>query len=340
MDTSAVSLLQQCLKSQEAADKVIFHLIEVATHEIQGRSQTTTADAWLYRDGDRLKYKATYTDNSGKIVHFVEVIKSDMQIRYQWSPPQKAPSMGAINKATSMQAFAKRCGELDGYDVLTHPSKRLAAVLQEYHDLRILGEEMIGETLCKVISAKTPYGEYTLWLAENMGCLPLKWTHKAGPTDKNSYSGGKTYAEVDKDLLSTDRTIDNIVIQKFDQVFFPVRGQIIIIQRSIKYGEIKDVFSITRDKIQLNPSFKEEDFSIDLPEGSRVIDNDRSGVLYESRGGQIVPAAHADFSESAEGEWSKRSPWLRIVGWLVSGLALLIVALRVIWHYKKEGDTA
>src|SRR5262249_33997380 len=139
MEISAVSLLQRCLKTQEAADKVAFYFTEERIHEIQGKKQSTKGVGWFHRDGDRLKYTATNTEEPGKVSHFVEVFTSDLLVRYQWMPPEKGPTMGGISKVSRMQAFVERCGELDGYDTIIRPLQRLADVLQEYHDLHVSG---------------------------------------------------------------------------------------------------------------------------------------------------------------------------------------------------------
>jgi hypothetical protein len=332
----ARDMLARCAKSQAVCDRARYDLTAERVHYFSktNRETTTKTEGSCRRDGRLLKFTGLAT---GKATYpYVELFKDGTMVSYKPTKEGKVPKTVSLFRALSARSFAERCGELDGYNTAIAPfEKRLAEILKDCPDVRVSGTENIKGVACKIVRASTDYGEFAVWLAEELGCLPLKWQQQAGPNHKNPYDNdqtyGKTKARVTDSFLSVNRVFDEVRVEKMREGFVTTSARLTHVLR-FKGFETRDVWRLSRKNVVLNPSFSEGDFSVDLPEGTPLVDNDRSGVAYEWRNGKAVPA-FADFQGSAERAEAPRSI-LVIISWFLIGAALLAVGIRLIIRYR------
>lgn len=234
---------------------------------------------------------------------------------------------------------------LEGY-MLECDGKCLADIVLESGDLSFLGKESINGYPCPRILARTKYGTVELWLDEQNGYLPRKYVYKKEADDL--CNGGIRLRDLKFGQLGqgefkgvfmngASRVLDQVEIGKTAGFYFMSSGRISATD-SLSNGKSSSYESMyKRTEFDPAPKLSENDFKIDLPNGFLINNEDdpNSGVVYEWRDGEIVPAYSA-FSGTAEGKWSSRS-MIWIATWLVTGLVLLVFALRYIWRYKQKG---
>jgi hypothetical protein len=237
------------------------------------------------------------------------VITKEIGVRYDCPvSSDKPPRIGIVNNDwdawfAGMGITEINGGPLDGYFSPTG-THRVAELMRDSVELWLRGDEVVGETLCKVIDAKTRrHGTYTMWVAQSQGFLPLKISYEIGPDDLANYSDDRPFSEFtmvtpDGQNHSGSRAtglLDKVTIVPLGDTFVPVAGRF---TRTMWYGDVR-LFAVNtykRTQINLKPRFEDTDaFVTDLPEGAIVnnMADQTSGVQYEWRGGKVMPAGTA-----------------------------------------------
>src|SRR5579871_5343411 len=158
--------------------------------------------------------------------------------------------------------------------------------------------EVVQEKPCHVVRATMPHGKYALWIAESLGCLPLKVTYELGPEDFPTYKAKRPFRETSISTPGGHRhpgvmitgVLEAVRVERIGDVFVPVAGKFTV---TTLYGDIKLVHinSYKRTEIKLNPCWDGTDaFVMDLPEGTRVtnMDDPNSGILYGWHAGKVA----------------------------------------------------
>jgi hypothetical protein len=231
---------------------------------------------------------------------------------------------------------------LDGY-ILEADGKCLSEIMSEANDLTFVRTELIDSYTCQKISSKTVYGNVELWLDEKNGYLPRKYIFTREPEslcsqgkklrESNMYGIGQgDFREVY--INSWSCALDQVEIGE-SGFLFPIKGRLLT-NYSLSNGQRSSgEYIYKRTKFNPTPDLSERDFEIDLPNGMRISNQDDpdSGVVYEWRHGNVVPA-YSDFSGSATGRWFGGSKLILLL-WLGTGLILLFVSLWYLRRYKK-----
>lgn len=358
----ARALLQRCVQTQSATDRISMKgLTEIFRDKLappDDRSRHQREEYWIRRDGPLLDYSSRYlfldrdqdlSRNRREIIDRNYVLSTASAI----SEPSNGPAKGGIisTKLRERMLYGvvgdDTFGRLDGY-FFGH--RRLGEIMLEAQNLHFGREEVIGKTQCRIVEGITPYGKVKMWLAESKGCLPLKVTFEKGlgDMDDNSNTEGQDKPLSESrfprgnnllvPIVQKNGVLDSVEVQEFDKVFVPVSGHYIVTFKLSQGPDVVNEFIYKRTSIDLNPRFEGTDaFKINLVENAEVrnMDDPSSGVRYQWRDGKVVPA-FSDFSGTAEGNRPGRS-MLWIATWLVTGLLLLVFALRYIWRYNQRG---
>jgi hypothetical protein len=234
---------------------------------------------------------------------------------------------------------------LEGY-MAGIDGKCLADLVLESPDVNLFDRESIDGISCLRILTKTRYGSVKLWLDEQNGFLPRQYVFDRVATDlgsngkrirdENFYGAGNGNLK-DVFAASLTKKMDRVEIGKAGSTFYILKARILT-DDSLSNGQrVRYETIYERIKFDPTPTFSEEDFKIDLPNGTSINNEDDSdsGVVYEWQDGKVVPVS-SDLAGAAEGKWPKRSMnW--IATWVITGSVLLFFALRYIWRYKQKG---
>src|SRR5581483_9638100 len=239
-------LLQRCLAMQSLTDHVSMRVANLRDipDSVDGWPRDQRAETLLRRDGDRLdvslcyRFPETDPDFKHRSHRSRGVITRDLCV---WSscPISKPdpPRSGIVSShwpqwCTSMGLNQVTGATLDGYFPTTG-THRAAELMQEAGDLRIRGVEVIGGTPCKMVAATTRHGTYTMWLAEEKGCLPLRVTYEIGPDDLRHYTDDRPFSALSiptpdgqKHLGSKGTgVVEDVVVACIGTAYVPVAGK-------------------------------------------------------------------------------------------------------------------
>jgi hypothetical protein len=311
----------------------------------------------LRRDGDRLEVSGREVFEGKKFErmshNFRRVYTNEVRVASAWGLSEQGPikTGSSFTKQRRLDDLAGYvcAGPLEGYLPNVRPVGRIAEVLQLADDLRVSRGEVIAGTPCKKVEGRLAYGRITLWLAESKGCLPLKILHEMEPGDTIPvFEDGK---ELEKpmgqvQLPRPDRAsesytfsrqtyaLDQVTIDQVGEAYIASGGRFTATSRT-SYGWVGErLEKYTRSEIDLAPQLGPDVFAINLPEGALLSNDDESqaGVMYEWRGGKIVPA-QGNFSGTAEGSWGSRSLWITAF-WIVLALAFGVAVTWWAWRRR------
>jgi rhodanese-related sulfurtransferase len=306
----ALSLVRACAKSQSCLDHFSSRITTVDDGKyFDAAPRREECHALVRRDGDRLDVSEQSAVSSEKSKAKTEpqrarlVIAKDLCVLSS-CPVSKPtpPAAGSASKDTAIM-FAVRGlnryhgGPLDGYFPPTG-NRRVAEIMAESPNLRLLKEERVAGVPCKVVEAATPHGTYTVWLDRARGSLPCKVQYRVDGGDFHEYWDPIRFSQKmmptpdGEKHPGTEETgiLEDIVYERTGDAFVPMAGKF---TRVDAYGDarLSDVFTYQRSEFQLNPNFEGTDaFVSELREGARIsyASDQRSGVKYEWRGGKVV----------------------------------------------------
>lgn len=347
--------LKKCLESQSVTDRVSMRVTmdaQYTAHDsIHGDHEV---EAWFRRDGDRIDVSGEFafsdeSSHSETRNRFHYLVNADLKMSYQSETDNGAKPQGALassDRTAGLSRYLKTYdfgAGLDGY-VWGEDCTRLASLMLESGDLKVLEEEMIGGVACKVVESTTPYGKITMWLAAEEGFIPHKVVYEKGPSD--IFHGAKKASQQplnkrfhgDQLLVGWSVVIDNVRVLPIGDAYIPVGGRLTETHRLSKGHNTVSVFTYERSEIELDPDFDEATTFVahDLPDGTRVTNADDadSGVAYVWSDGKVVQG-FTDFDGGlvSEGSLGSRSGMLRVV--LLAFNALLLACLIGVWVVRR-----
>ncbi len=178
---------------------------------------------------------------------------------------------------------------LDGY-LCGNRRKSLVAILAATPQLAA-DEEVVDGVRCLHVSARTEYGDLSVWLDPASDYCLRKATMYKGRG--NVYEDSRFGEHIDTTQSeSIQKTVSDIKYKKFGDYLIPLSGTVSATYTPNGRAPERWVSTITRSEVELNPVFEGTDaFKIDLEEGARVSDWDASGTnsFYIWRDGKLIP---------------------------------------------------
>jgi hypothetical protein len=349
----AESLLRRCLKTESATDRIS---VRGVTQFIQSRVDPAPPQRvvfWFRRDGDLLDVSGSYEllskGNQQNSSYFRKVAGPDIWLEYQWWPARyKGPFAGiATHKLKQQRAkllsAPHYAASLDGY-LPGSGGVRVAERLLEASDLRVRGKEPVDGIPCILVEGTTPYGVFTMWLAQTKGCSPLKVACKKGRDDLIDPQTKVSQADLDPSLLKGQppvgwsSVLDDVELLQKGDAYVAIAGRETESWRLSSGRELPYSRRYKRTEVELKPKFKGTDaFVIDLPDGAPItkLDVPKSGVLYEWRGGKVVVATPAGIA-ATEGFWGSRAAAARTIIASITVLALVGLAIRLYFRGRRS----
>ena len=178
---------------------------------------------------------------------------------------------------------------LDGY-LPGNRRKRLVEILAATPQLAA-EEEVVDGVRCLHVSARTEYGDLSVWLdpASDYRLRKATMYKERG----NIYEGSRFGEHIDTTQLESIRmTVSDLKYEKFGNYLIPLRGTVTTTYAPNGRAPERWVSTYTRSEVELNPAFKGTDaFKSDLEDGARVTDWDASGTdsFYIWRDGKLIP---------------------------------------------------
>jgi hypothetical protein len=350
--TGAESLLRRCLKTQSATDRISARGV---TEYVQSRVDPRPAHRvvfWFRRDGDLLDISGSRELLSKKkqgSSRFRHVVGPEICIDYNWFPARhKGPFAGVATENLQGQRVRLLSGVdyaacLDGY-LPGSGGVRVAERLLAASDLRLRGTEPVGGVPCIGVEGTTPYGVFTMWIAQNKGCSPLKVACKKGRDDLIEPQTKVSQADLDPNLLKGQPPVgwsivlDEVELLQKGDAHVAVGGRVTETWRLSGGRELPYSRRYKRTEAELEPNFKGTDaFVIDLPEGAPItnLDVPKSGVLYEWRGGKVVVATPGGIA-AAEGFWGSGAAVARTIIASITVLALVGLAVGLYFRGRRR----
>jgi hypothetical protein len=223
--------------------------------------------------------------------------------------------------------------------------RRVPELMLEMEQLEHVGDAEVGGKTCHIVAGQSKDGKFTLWLAPEFGFLPLKAAYEKGPNDlmndeplsrrKHAVNGPDKPA---LRMTSWSETIDQVTIAAFGSAHVPTAAHLSDSTRFDNGAERASETTVTRDHIELNPSFEGTDaFRVDVPEGFPVsnLDDADSGVRYVWHNG--TPVLQSVTFEGAPAQYQHDSQWsaLIVAGWLILGITVFLVGIWLVYRVKR-----
>jgi hypothetical protein len=178
---------------------------------------------------------------------------------------------------------------LDGY-LCGNRRKSLVAILAATPQLAA-EEEVVDGVRCLHVSARTEYGDLSVWLDPASDYCLRKATMYKGRG--NVYEDSRFGEHIDTTQNeSIQMTVSDIKYKKFGDYLIPLSGTVSSTYTPNGRAPERWVSTYTRSEVELKPVFEGTDaFKIDLEEGARVSDWDASGTnsFYIWRDGKLIP---------------------------------------------------
>jgi hypothetical protein len=275
------SMMESCAFETKAEHKVlgIRGLIQTTDNIVFIRDKNrfdVTKDVLHFDEEDNVKDNVTAVKN----IRFRQVMNGKESLYYHNANPQKPPphvrlSITNAEETKKSYAILGEIRALDGY-LPGDGGTSLAKILRGASSLRLRDTmEAVEGHEVHVMEAKTPHGDYTLWIDPEYGFMPRRIT--VCKTDNDLLDGKpvNTYltggSSPDDHLQRSTTTIDSIEIKKIVDIFLPVAGKI---TNTLTYSSGKKITFTSNHKrtnIDFNPDFQAINaFIMDVPNGTRV----------------------------------------------------------------------
>jgi len=303
---SAQELVNLYKKAVTCWDKSVAMRVELV-HLYEGRStDETDIRSWTYdithrRDGDRCEWFGRQQfkgesdgDEYSYDTQFKRIVGDEFFLYYtdytkQLNVKEEQDALMGSDvqeKLFMLQAQAQKGGFLEGRMGGIGLAPKIVDVMLACNSLRILGQEMISNSSCYIVEAKTKYGTFTVWIAPEKGYNALKYRErKRGPDILRD-----DIRIADHGITEWVKVIDSIDIRKIEGVFVPISGKLARKAKAAKEWESTTHIEVKRSEIVLNPDFKALGaFKISFPEGTEVTHKDIPGRQFRWTKGKFVP---------------------------------------------------
>jgi beta-lactamase regulating signal transducer with metallopeptidase domain len=306
-------LLDRYLEAVTAWDKSVSMRIEC---DYLMNNQGRDIRHWKYdlrqcRDGDRWEsfgrsqFEGELDDNPYSFNdEFRELVLDDYYLHYNRhdsGPPLEAflgTDVGAMLQ--NLQVHSAYGSFLQGRTGGIGNATHQAQVMCDSNDVRYVGREALGGTLCHVVEAKTRYGTFTVWLAPEKGYNALKSVWRKSGRDILR----ENIRIEDQGIVEWTETVDAVEVQTIDGIFVPVAGRLTGRTKWASGGEdSEDHVTVQRREIVLHPDFQALGaFQIVLPEGTEVRLAGNSQRTFRWSQGKFTPDINKCLAESLLGK--------------------------------------
>ena len=341
-DVDARSIVKNAAEAQQLTNWASWRVnTEIVVKKPNGDVEQR-AETWIRRKGDQVDSQGQYlyvNRFQEKSHRFRSITDGEKFIQYTAKPPEKdLTESNRIDGSTSRdrESFLWRIvgvshygGFLDGYlGTLGHV--QTAKWMLDHEPITYRGRENLGSVECEIVEATTPERSMQLWIAPSQGFTVQQLKFKSTVPKDPSVAQSK---------IGESITMDNVKVASFDDKYLVVAGRLTVENHYTHGSNDTTIYSSQRSDIQLNPSFEGTDaFKMSMPDKSVVFDWDRrSGVRYQWRDGQVVPA-YSDFDMRATGLFGGSKTRLALI--LVNGMVVFVIgaylALRHIKSYRNR----
>ncbi len=340
------ALLRNCLQAQSINNHISFRVrteMLFDTGDAQPRQQRD--ERWFRRDQERLDVSGCYSfldKSQDQSYKYRAVINKELSVAYSYHPNRSAGPTKGVASTAVREEFERYAGTLssslmlDGYSRFSG-GKSLPEAMLEAGTGRLMADESIAGTDCKVVEARTKFGSATLWISPAKGYTILKSLLKKGPDDvleDGPLREQPRFHSWDDDEFRKQWSLvaDQVEVAQHGTAYVPVRG------RAVETTELssgtKRVVELSYIRSDVRTDYEDSDaFTTDLPDGSEVtnLQDAQSGLVYQWRGGRVITSYHQPVG-NASTEFEPRSN-LTMVLWglaaaagLACGIALLFRA--------------
>ncbi len=199
----------------------------------------------------------------------------------------------------NLQTQARDGGFLQGRTGGIGSATHQAIAACDSNEMRYVGRETLGGTLCHVVEAKTRYGTFTVWLAPGKGYNALKSVWRKSGRDILR----ENIRIEDQNITEWVETVDAVDVQKIDGIFLPVAGRLTQTAKWAGGEESEEHIVVQRREIVLHPDFQALGaFRVVLPEGTEVRLADKSQRTFRWSNGKFTPDIHKYLMRSLLGK--------------------------------------
>ena len=206
-------------------------------------------------------------------------------------------------RKTELQESSDLDGPLNGY-VGGTPHATFVDLVISAENRGKTREEVIDGLRCVVISASTPQGQVSIWMAPDRDYNALRWSLKKVGSDK--FAAGllsdQKYPDPESPLISWEATLDNVSLAQVDGHWIAMDGTYHVNVEASDRRTQTCTYRIHRSAVTLNPDFdKDRLFAVDIPDGTRIgYAGLISGIAYEWKEGRAVPAMPSESIRSID----------------------------------------
>jgi hypothetical protein len=157
--------------------------------------------------------------------------------------------------------------------------------------------ERVGGAECIVIESEGPHGKYTIWVDPERENVILRAHIVKRPDSLAEDTPIKDLEWMPLDEL--DMTLEDVAVEQIDGHYVATGGTMVV-KRRLRDGKGNADFiqKSSLENMNLHPDFEaEKPFSIEMPNGTPVVDADASGIKFVWQDGRVVP--HLDDEEIA-----------------------------------------
>ncbi len=313
-----------------------------SSHEGEKSTRKQRAELWTRRQKNLVDCQGSYffVNSDNEPFRFRCVVNPKRFVQYSGPLSESREALvqhGSTSTDRRQHFFAtvgvpNYGGFLDGY-FNASDNRRLIEIVLESPSIRYLRAETVGGDACDVVGTETPYGRVTFWLASNRGhsVRKMEYHKKAGDLLASGRPMSMPRQEADENeprLDTFSMILEEVEVKNLEGAWVAVGGKLTQVDRYSDGAEYLDVFTCTRDRIELTPAFDGTDaFKIDLANGATIANWDEpksSGLRHIWRDGDVV-LAHADYSADLETHIKLTSSVSRLIA-SVGGVILLVIA--------------
>jgi hypothetical protein len=309
-------LVNRYKKAVTCWDTSVAMRVEVVHDWAYKSPEQTDIRRWVYdaehrREGDRCEWfgrcqfdgeldgeKYSHTEQ------FRQVVGGDFVSYYSKRDSEEEPPEAVMLSTVEESLFVLQAQGPDGGFLQGHiggigTAPKIADVMSECGNLRLVGRETLDGTSCFVVEAKAKYGTFTAWIAPEKGYNALKYTvcKSAGDILRDDIR------VEDKGITEYMVVVDAVEVKQIDGVFVPVSGRQTGKCTAGEKWEDTDHVTATRSEVVLNPDFESLGaFEISFPEGTEVTHRDIPGRSFRWTQGKFVPDMKAYLPRSLIGK--------------------------------------
>jgi hypothetical protein len=300
---TAKELVNLYKKAVTCWDKSVAMRVETKHSMAKRGIDETDIRHWKYdithrRDGDRcewfgrLQFKGEYNgEEYSHNTQFKHIVGDDFFLSYVKRDSEEGPEYALMGSDVKEKLLVWQSQGFDGGFLLGRMGgigsvSKMAELISESNDLKLIGQETLSGSLCYIVEVKTIYGTFTVWIAPEKGYNSLKYVIRRSGHD---ILQDDIHFE-DQGITECVEVADSIDVRKIDDVFIPISGNLTDKVKAGDDWESTDNFEVKYSEIVLKPDFKALGaFKTSFPEGTEVTHQDIPGRRFRWTNGKFIP---------------------------------------------------